>query len=138
MNQSSRARDGAPSGFRIIVPDYCRPGQVICVQARAKTDRVPELFQVVACGQGPDGQQVEVTVPTGVGPGQPMWVQARRSHFRPDRPSPMGPFAGPATCQCQRGGQRGPEQRGEGSPSSGVGTKEIKLCNAAQDSICKP
>ena len=30
-------RDGdgkpKPSGFRIIVPDYCRPGQVICVQA---------------------------------------------------------------------------------------------------------
>ncbi|CAE7943932.1 unnamed protein product [Symbiodinium sp. KB8] len=55
---STPRRDGAPSGFRIIVPDYCRPGQVICVQ-------------------GPDGQQVEVTVPMGVGPGQPMWVQVQ-------------------------------------------------------------
>ncbi|CAE7025549.1 ctdspl2 [Symbiodinium natans] len=59
---STPRRDGdgkpKPSGFRIIVPDYCRPGQVICVQ-------------------GPDGQQVEVTVPMGAGPGQPMWVQVQ-------------------------------------------------------------
>ena len=88
MLDQSRARDGAPSGFRIIVPDYCRPGQVICVQARGKEKESPELFLKDVAWQGPDGQQVEVTVPMGVGPGQPMWVQARRATF--GQTSPMG------------------------------------------------
>ena len=52
MNQSrSRARDGAPSGFRIIVPEYCRPGQVICVQARVGHDGVRSSFKMSHAGR---------------------------------------------------------------------------------------
>lgn len=55
------SRGSAPAapalpGFRVVVPHGSRPGQVIRVQ-------------------GPDGQQVDVTIPENAFGGQAMWVQ---------------------------------------------------------------
>ena len=100
MLDQSRARDGAPSGFRIIVPDYCRPGQVICVQARGKEKESGALSRCRLAGprwtaSGGDGADGGGPRTAHVGAGQTDPPSARQVRW--------GRFAGPATCQCQHG-----------------------------------